>query len=68
MSIPREDCEAKVLDKEIFVVGGYDGTNYFSDTESYNPITNIWRKCASMKQKRRAPGVCFEKYDFFINV
>lgn len=58
MTTPRAGCKARVIDDEIFVVGGFNG-NYLSDTESYNPVADIWKRRTSMNEKRYAPGVFF---------
>ena len=62
MSIPRSGCRAAVLDEEILVVGGLDNGFSLSDMESYNPVTNKWRKRASMNEKREYPGVHLKIY------
>lgn len=66
MLTSRYGFEARVLNGEIFVIGGYtkgEKLEFLSDTESYNPITNKWTRRASMNEKRLAPGVCFKYMD-----
>lgn len=55
----RSGLEAVVLGEEIFALGGYSrqGDEYLSDTESYNPVTDEWKKRASMNTKRYGFGV-----------
>ena len=60
MTISRYGCEARVLNEDIFVIGGGTIKSYHSDVESYNPDTNKWTKRASMNHKRYAPGVYFK--------
>ena len=59
MPTRRNGCEAKVFKEEIFIIGGKN-ENYLSDTESYNPVTDKWKICAPMNEKRFAPGVCYK--------
>ena len=43
MSTARRSPRAAVLDGEIWVMGGNDGTTFYTSVEIYNPATNQWR-------------------------
>ncbi len=42
MPTPLAFSTAAVLKNEIYVVGGYDGTEWVADVQIYNPATNTW--------------------------
>lgn len=46
MSFPGKDCEAGVLFEEILIVGKFN-ENCLSDIESYNPVTDNWKKTST---------------------
>jgi kelch-like protein 10 len=46
------------LDNLIYIVGGYDGTNYLNTVQSYNPITKNWQDCACMYHSRCYVSAC----------
>ena len=57
MGLRHKACFAIVEDEdgqpEMWVMGGYDGTgSALATVEAYNPRTNTWRSCLSMKEKR----------------
>lgn len=41
-----------VLDKKIYAMGGFDGTNRQNTAERYDPSTNQWSIIAPMSQQR----------------
>lgn len=43
LNTARSSHSAVVLNGEIYVLGGFDGTNSLSTVEIYNPTTNQWR-------------------------
>jgi hypothetical protein len=50
LNYPRDDAVAAVVDDKIYVIGGYDGSNYLSIMEVYDPyvITPTWRFTTAM--------------------
>ncbi|GMT19927.1 hypothetical protein PFISCL1PPCAC_11224, partial [Pristionchus fissidentatus] len=46
-----------VLDGKIYVIGGHDGQQIWSNGECYDPATNKWELIASMKHRRCRFGV-----------
>ena len=46
---------AAAVNDKVYVVGGYDGTNYLQDCDEYDPSTNTWTSKADMP----APGRCW---------
>ena len=45
------------LGNQIFVMGGYDGTNQLNTVERYDVETDTWSFAASMRHRRSALGV-----------
>ena len=41
-----------VIDKKIYVMGGFDGTNRLSSAEVYDPETDQWASLSNMKVSR----------------
>jgi kelch-like protein 10 len=46
------------LDNLIYIVGGYDGTDYLNTVQRYDPLTKNWQDCACMYQSRCYVSVC----------
>lgn len=44
MSSPRDSVGLCPLGDRLFAVGGYDGVQYLSDVECYDPVNNDWVK------------------------
>ncbi len=49
---PRAYHGLAVVDKKIFLFGGYDGDEYFSAMTMYDPCTNVWEEKAPMYHAR----------------
>ena len=49
---PRAYHGLAVVDKKIYMFGGYDGDEYFSAMSCYDPCTNIWEEMAPMYHAR----------------
>uniref|UniRef100_A0A8C5EJE5 BTB domain-containing protein n=1 Tax=Gouania willdenowi TaxID=441366 RepID=A0A8C5EJE5_GOUWI len=57
MLIRRIGVGVCALGNEIFVMGGYDGTNQLNTVERYDVETDTWSFAASMRHRRSALGV-----------
>jgi N-acetylneuraminic acid mutarotase len=44
ISSPRDSIGVCLLGDKLYAVGGYDGMQYLSDVECYDPQTNEWSK------------------------
>lgn len=40
------------MDKHVYVIGGFDGVEYFNSVRCFNPLTMIWSDAANMHSKR----------------
>uniref|UniRef100_UPI00358F8622 kelch-like protein 10 n=1 Tax=Myxine glutinosa TaxID=7769 RepID=UPI00358F8622 len=49
---PRANFETAYLDGLIYVVGGFDSVNYFSDARCFDPVNCVWLQIAPMYIKR----------------
>ncbi len=49
---PRAYHGLAVVDKKIYLFGGYDGDEYFSAMSMYDPCTNVWEEKAPMYHAR----------------
>lgn len=47
-----------VLNRLLYAVGGYDGTNRHSSAECYYPERDEWEMIAQMKTIRSGAGMC----------
>jgi len=53
MPTPRRELGVAVVDDKIYSIGGYDGTNYLSVNEEFDPTTNTWSRKAPMPTPRK---------------
>lgn len=44
MSIRRDSVGVGILGDTLFAIGGYDGHNYLSLVEMYDPVCNKWKR------------------------
>ncbi|XP_022304667.2 kelch-like protein 10 [Crassostrea virginica] len=49
---PRAYHGTSTLDHIIYIVGGFDGVEYFNSVRSFNPMTKEWKEKAPMNAKR----------------
>lgn len=56
MSAPRDGVGVGVIDGVIYVVGGYDGTEFLKRVEIYRPSDRVWSTIANMHIARNKPG------------
>lgn len=49
---PRAYHGTACLDNLIYVIGGFDGTEYFNTVRVFNPVTKLWTEVAPMHTKR----------------
>lgn len=49
---PRAYHGTVVMDHYIYVIGGFDGSDYFNSCRRFNTITKIWEAIAPMNSKR----------------
>ncbi|KAH6940664.1 hypothetical protein HPB50_004083 [Hyalomma asiaticum] len=60
----RSALSAAVLDGKIYALGGYDGQEYLSTVEVYDPATNVWTtgppmpSCKSGQASCSSPAPC----------
>ena len=47
MGTARYGLGLTALNNNLYAVGGYDGSNYLSSSERYDPDTNSWTAIAS---------------------
>jgi len=52
MPTPRRALSTCVVNGKIYVIGGWDGDNYLSTVEEYDPATDTWTKKADMPTPR----------------
>eukprot|EP00957_Ditylum_brightwellii_P170749 12996525-Ditylum_brightwellii.AAC.1 len=52
MHTKRYNCAAAVLDGQLYVVGGYEGSWKLSSAEVYNPTTKCWSLITNMSHAR----------------
>ena len=57
MNTGRWGVGVGVLNGKIFAVGGYNGRQYLSSVESYDPERNVWSNVADLSVPRCGPGV-----------
>ncbi|KAJ8681151.1 hypothetical protein QAD02_016938 [Eretmocerus hayati] len=60
MSIPRDAIGVCVLGDRLLAVGGYDGQQYLTLVEAYDPLLNEWHPVASLNSGREGPCVVVE--------
>lgn len=44
ISSPRDSVGLCLLGDKLYAVGGYDGQQYLTDVECYDPVTNEWTR------------------------
>lgn len=49
----------------LYVIGGFDGTNYLSDVDVYDPLTNCWTSVSPLNETRSAASVAVMKGRIF---
>lgn len=49
---PRAYHGTIVMKHEIFIIGGFDGLEYFNSCRKFNTITKLWDEVAPMNSKR----------------
>jgi kelch-like protein 19 len=42
MNSPRSALACVTLCSKVFAIGGYNGSNFLSSTEVYDPATEVW--------------------------
>lgn len=53
----RYGCGAGVLDGQMYIAGGCDGTHRLSSLERYDPIRNTWHTMEPMSDQRHSVGI-----------
>eukprot|EP01060_Flectonema_neradi_P028120 TRINITY_DN3782_c7_g1_i1.p1 TRINITY_DN3782_c7_g1~~TRINITY_DN3782_c7_g1_i1.p1 ORF type:complete len:473 (+),score=53.51 TRINITY_DN3782_c7_g1_i1:165-1583(+) len=61
MNDERYHCGTAVFRREVFVFGGRNGNKRLDSSESYDPITNTWKRLPPMKTIRSAPACAVHK-------
>ena len=56
---PRANAVSFVIDGKAYMVGGYDGKDYFNDTWEYNPEDKQWRQQEAFPGTPRTSAVGF---------
>ncbi len=56
MNTSRAWHAVAVVDKRIYVMGGFDGTNRLRSVECYDPDTQEWTFISQMKRERAGCG------------
>ena len=49
----------------LYVIGGFDGNNYLSDVDAYDPLTNSWTSVSPLNDKRSAASIAVMKGRIF---
>lgn len=52
MYSPRYSFQAEVVNNKIYVIGGFNNSQYLSSVEEYDPLTNVWKLKSSMPTPR----------------
>ncbi|OWF49315.1 kelch-like protein 10 [Mizuhopecten yessoensis] len=50
--VPRAYHGTVTIDLKIFVIGGFDGTQYFNSVRCFDPVAKTWSEAAPMNSKR----------------
>lgn len=58
MQTPRSNFGIEVLDGQLFVVGGFNGSNTTTDVEFYDAKTNEWSEAQGMEISRSGLRCC----------
>ena len=70
-AVPRAYHGMVAFNQLIYVIGGFDGVEYFSSVRSFNPVTKEWTDVAPMNSKRYSPNklqlTIFQNYGTFVN-
>ncbi len=51
-SNPRAYHGLTIVEQKIYVVGGFDGTDYYNSVRCFDPVTSIWKEAAPMHWAR----------------
>ena len=51
-SVPRAYHGLCTLNGIIYVIGGFDGNQYFNTVRRFNPVNHMWNECACMYHHR----------------
>lgn len=64
---PRAYHGTSTINHIIYVIGGFDGVEYFNSVRSFNPMTKDWKEKAPMNNKRYNPKLraCVDQ-QFFV--
>ena len=46
-----------VVNGQLYAVGGFDGTTYLKNVETFDQEVNNWKSCGSMNFRRLGGGV-----------
>lgn len=49
---PRAYHGTAVVGFNIYVIGGFDGADYFNSCRCFNAVTKVWREVAPMNARR----------------
>lgn len=69
MSKQRVGVGVTVVNRLLYAVGGYDGTNRLRNVECYYPEQNEWKTLSSMNARRSGAGtnstfcIMYKKYE-----
>lgn len=47
------------IDNEIFIIGGFDGTEYFNSCRTFHLIDRVWKDIAPMNERRCYVSVAY---------
>ncbi|XP_060074906.1 uncharacterized protein LOC132554600 [Ylistrum balloti] len=50
--VPRAYHGTVTIDLKIYVIGGFDGTQYFNNVRCFDPVSKLWSEAAPMNSKR----------------
>lgn len=62
---PRSVAGVATLSDLLYVIGGFDGTNYLSDVDVYDPLTNCWASVSPLNETRSAASIAVMKGRIF---
>ncbi|XP_070566087.1 kelch-like protein 10 [Ptychodera flava] len=49
---PRAYHGVAVLDRMVYIIGGFDGNEYFNSCRCFDPVGKVWREIAPMNTRR----------------
>jgi len=56
---PRSSASCFVINGKAYLVGGFDGDDFYQDTWEYDPELNWWKQMSPFPGKARSAGVAF---------